>query len=165
MPKEIRFSKLVQTSGKPETVALWTKPKDNPDFMKAVEENRVITVFQKPNGGKKDFGAFGFHQEKFASYLVFPKKLPKLEDTQIIGIKYELLKEQSPRPPVKKKVELPKVERLSTRPGSPPARNGIHKFKPDQVTKEFEVKILRTGTVETILTVNAKTISEAEAKA
>src|ERR1700743_523497 len=113
MPKEIRFSQLVQKSGKPETMILWTQPKEKPSFMKAVRENRVVTVFQKPNGTKKDFGAIGFHQEKFGTYLVFPKKLAKLEDTHIIGIKYELLKEQPPSSPVKKKIESPKVERFS----------------------------------------------------
>ena len=167
MPKELRFSKLVQTAGKPETVTLWTKPKDNPSFMKAVNENRIVTVFQKPSGTKKDFGTIGFHQEKFAIYLIFPKPLPQLEDAHIIGIKYELLQEQMENRPLKKKVESKKpIQKDSSQDGSHPARDGVSKFKPEsESAKDYQVKIVRTGMLETTLTVNAETISQAEAKA
>jgi len=164
MPKEIRFSKLVQMAGKPETVTLWIKPKNNPAFMKAVKENRVVTVFQKPTGIRKDFGTIGFHQEKFAAYLVFPGRLPKFE-AHIIGINYELLQESEQKRPLKKKVEPPKAIRKDfSHDGSLPTRDGIQKLKPkDRSTKKFTVKIVRSGTAKTSLTVNDKTISEAEA--
>jgi hypothetical protein len=167
MPKEIRFSKLVQKGGKPEPMTLWTKPKDNPAFMNAINENRVVTVFQKPTGTKKDFGLVGFHQEQFATYLVFPKPLPKLGEVHVIGIKYDLLQEQPESQTARKKVESPKAVLKDAVPdGSNAVRNGVHKSKPDQESgKTFEVKIVRTGRVETILTVDAMTISEAEANA
>ena len=167
MPKEIRFSKLVQKAGKPEPMTLWTKPKDNQAFMKAINENRVVTVFQKPTGTKKDFGSVGFHQEQFATYLVFPKPLPKLGEVHVIGIKYELLQEPPASRTVRKKVESPKAVLKDAVPaGSNALRNGVHKSKPEEESgKTFEVKIVRTLKVETIVKVSAKTISEAEANA
>lgn len=167
MPKQIRFNKLVQKAGKPEPMTLWTKPKDNPAFMKAIKENRIVTVFQKPTGAKKDFGLGGFHQEQFATYLVFPKPLPKLGEVQVIGIKYDLLQEQPESRTVGKKVESPKpVLKHAVPGGSNAARNGVHKSETQQETgKTFEVKIVRTGRVETIVKVSATTISEAETNA
>jgi len=179
MPKEIRFSKLIQTAGKPEVVTLWEKPKSSSAFMEAVNENRVVTVVQNPTGNKKDFGTTGFHQEKFATYLVFPKRIPKLDDVHIIGIKYELLQEQvSTLPPRRKSASTKATSDNSSRRHSKPAHNGAHKPKSDgqknastpvpanpEPIKKFQVTIRRTGTAETILTVKAKTISEAEADA
>jgi hypothetical protein len=167
MPKEIRFSKLIQKAGKPETVSLWTKPKDNPAFMKAIDENRVITVFQKPTGTKKDFGLIGFHQEKFAAYLVFPKPLPQLGEVHVIGIKYELLKEQQENRPVKKDRQLPKTAKKTfIHNGWHPIQDGASKSKAKiEPVKKFEVRIVRIATIETTITISAKNISEAETKA
>jgi len=167
MPKEIRFSNLVQKSGKPETVTLWAAPQSNSAFMKAVKENRVVTVFQKPTGTKKDFGQIGFHQEKFATYLVFPKPLPKLGDVHVIGIKYELLKAQTENRPLEKERKPTRAyhrsyvhDGVETPPAAPP--------QPERKTepaRKFQVKIVRTATVETTVTVEAGSISQAEAKA
>jgi hypothetical protein len=51
---------------------------------------------------RKDFGIVGFHQEKFASYLVFPKRLPKIDEARVIGINYGLLRQPMAKPEVKK---------------------------------------------------------------
>jgi hypothetical protein len=91
-PKTIRFSELVKRSGKPETATLWTKPGANPAFMKAVRENRVLTIVQQTTGTKKERGEIGFHEQHSAIYLVFPKPLPKAAGiSEVIGIHYELL--------------------------------------------------------------------------
>lgn len=165
MPNEIRFSKLIQKSGKPETITLWTKPRDNPAFMKAINENRVVTVFQKPTGTKKDFGMIGFHQKKFAAYLVFPKPLPQLGEVHVIGIKYELLREPPESRPVKKDRKPQIIEKKTfTQNGWHP--NGIPKSKVKiGPVKKFQIKIVRTGSIETNVTISAKNISEAETKA
>ncbi|MGH7941517.1 MAG: hypothetical protein ACREE6_00460 [Limisphaerales bacterium] len=58
--------------------------------MKAIKENRVLTVIQRHKGAK-DFGQVGFHQQPFASYFTFPKPLPADVADRVIGIRYELL--------------------------------------------------------------------------
>ncbi len=72
--KEIRFTKLIESSGRPEPATLWSNPKTNRPFMKAVKENRVLTLIQKPAGTHKDFGLIGFHQQSFATHNVFRRK-------------------------------------------------------------------------------------------
>jgi hypothetical protein len=89
--KTIRFTKLVEHCGRPQVVTIWTAPKENPSFQRAVRENRVLTVRQDATGAKKDYGRIGFFRERGVSLLVFPKALPK-SNAQVIGIKYELVR-------------------------------------------------------------------------
>jgi len=70
----IRFRDLVRTAGSPEPKSLWTDPKKDRDFMRAVKEKRVLTVVQEAK--RSDFGELGFHQHPHAFYFVFPKPLP-----------------------------------------------------------------------------------------
>jgi len=155
MSKTIRFTELVKRSGKPQTVALWTKPKDNPSFMKAVHDNRVLTVIQKPTGNQKDFGLIGLVQEQFALFMVFPKPLPKASEARVLGINYELVDEAAAgHPNSKEKL------RAQTRPpiSRPPP---VPKAKPKQ--KLFRVTIVRTATEEVVLSVRGQNLHEAEA--
>jgi hypothetical protein len=59
--KQIRFVALVKSCGKPEAVTLWTKPEENPAFMKAVRSNRVLTVTPKRVGSHSNAGEIGFY--------------------------------------------------------------------------------------------------------
>src|SRR2546430_230549 len=103
MAKTRRFSELVRIAGKPEAVTLWRDPKQEPGFMKAVKENRVMTISQGQRGARKDFGRIGFHQEPLALYLVFPKRLPKDEISMVVGIKYEQIAEPKVKDPISTK--------------------------------------------------------------
>jgi hypothetical protein len=94
--KTARFAVVVKEAGRPETVFLWSKPEHNPDLMKAVRQNRVMTIKQETKGTGKDFGIVGFIQEKNVSYLVFPKPLNPFKDARIIGINYDLIKDPAP---------------------------------------------------------------------
>jgi len=87
----VRFAQLVKAAGKPYVATLWTQPKSDRHFTRAVRENRVMTVHQTVGTGKKDFGVVGFHEDKNVSYFVFPKRLRAEAETQVIGIKYDLL--------------------------------------------------------------------------
>jgi hypothetical protein len=149
MPKRIRFSELVKHYGKPESIALWSKPSDNPAFMKAVRANRVLTIIQRPTGTKKETGHIGFGQKPLATYLVFPKPLPKPDGADVIGINYDLLEGTSKRVPLEE-YKPPKI---------------IKKPKPLPTKKEFRVDILRIATVHTELVISAENISDAEAEA
>lgn len=158
MPKTIRFTELVKKSGKPQTVALWTKPKDNPSFLKAVRENRVLTVIQKPTGTQKDFAVIGFAQERFALYMVFPKSLPKVSDSHVVGINYQLVVEVAASQSSAE--ATPAKKEIATRRLLPPP---FPKAKP--IRKEFRVTIVRSATEEVALTVRGQNIQEAEATA
>ena len=147
--KEIRFAKLIESSGRPETATLWSNPKTNHPFMKAVKENRVLTIVQKPTGTRKDFGLIGFHEQSFALYLVFPRPLPKETEAIVIGINYDLFKEAS----VKQTVKQPPLKPPKTAAKKMPA------------ARKFNVVILRTATVETSLTVTAINLRMAEEQA
>lgn len=101
-PKTVRFDALVQNSGKPEQVTLWTKPEDDPDFMTAVHSNRVVTVVQRNVGTKKDFGVVGLLVQKNAAYLIFPKAISAPVETKVIGIKYDRIATAAPKGPIHK---------------------------------------------------------------
>ena len=105
--KTVRFTQLIEAAGRPEPVTLWTAPENDPEFSKAMRENRVLTIVQQNVGAKADYGLVGFRQEPLASYLVFPKKLAYPAETKVIGIKYGELAEPKPRGPIHKVVPKP----------------------------------------------------------
>jgi hypothetical protein len=98
--KTVRFSQVVESAGNPVPVTLWTAPEDNPDFTKAMDERRVLTVIQRSVGAKADYGLVGFFKEPLATYLVFPKELLYPSGTKVVGIKYEQLAEPKPSGPL-----------------------------------------------------------------
>ena len=129
----MRFGDLVRSAGRPQTVTLWTGPKKDRSFNQARRQNRVLTVVQKPTTKHKDFGIIGFHEEPHAPYLVFPRPLPKDQDSRVVGINYQLLDE-----PVVADTGRP----ADLKPKKPPA-------KPKAVEKAFTVKVRRTASSTT----------------
>ncbi len=151
MGKECRFNELVKNSGHPEVVTLWTKPQKDPVFMRAVKENRVLTVIRQRLGSKKDYGLIGFQLQRQASaYLVFPKPLPPLTDARVIGIHYELL-----------------AERKSTESSQRAVRSKAPNVKrrAEKRLFSFEVLLRRTAVIETTVSVLARNKNEAREKA
>ena len=146
--KTIRFSELVETSGKPEVVTLWVDPKSDKPFMDLVKRKRVVTILQKPTEGKADFGLVGFHPQPFATFMVFPRMLKCDEGLRIIGIKYELLD----FPHATKSFE----PRILKAPEAVPKRS---------TEKTFNVRILRTLSQELEFQVRALSLSEGKTKA
>jgi hypothetical protein len=98
--KTVRFAQLVEEFGRPEQVTLWTAPEENRDFMKAVRENRVVTVIHQNIGSKADYGLVGFFKKALAAFVVFPKRLPYPAETKIIGIKYQEIAESKSAGPL-----------------------------------------------------------------
>src|SRR5215510_9723232 len=128
MAKTIRFGDLVRESGRPEAVTLWTDPKKDRTFSKAVHENRVLTVHSDPASHRKEYGQIGFHEEKGAAYLVFPKSLRKDSGSRIVGINYQLAEDASPGGPLAREAPprraTPKPKKvkpvLAAKPAPPP---------------------------------------------
>ena len=167
MAKQLRFGDLVKQCGQPETLTLWTKPEDNAGLKKAIRENRVLTVIQEPASHKTDFGLIGFHQHQFALYFIFPHHLPKAaEDTTVIGIHYEQVKEPSGRKGGRKRTRAP--EEVAA------AANGFMQAplpmprpapSPEAAKKRYTVTVLRTAKMESKVDVTAGNIRDAEAQA
>lgn len=150
MEKECRFNELVKSSGHPEVVTLWTKPQQDPGFMRAVKENRVLTVLHQRLRNKKDYGLIGFQLKPQAAYLVFPKPLPRLRDARVIGIHYELLAER---------------KRTETSPRATRSKAPKVKRKAEKPLVTFEVLLRRTAVIETSVSVLARNKNDAKEKA
>jgi len=111
-----RFSKVVERSGKPVSYTLWTDPKNDAEFQRALKAQRVMTVHQETVGSRTDYGTVGFFGDKRASLLIFPKSLAPFVGKRVVGIKYDLL--EPPQPATSGKAssaaEKPKVLQRAT---------------------------------------------------
>ena len=124
----------------------WSDPRRDGIFCKAIQENRVLTVKQENVGSKTDYGTVGFHRDKNVSYLVFPKPLPNLRNTRVVGIKYEMLER-------------------SENDGTITPSKIIASPKPAKIkSKEFRATVRRTAFWETNMEVVARNKTEAKAK-
>jgi hypothetical protein len=87
----VRFSKIVETVGKPSVHVLWIDPEKDAILQKAIKANRVMTIHQRPDGTKTDYGTIGFEKNVPGQVLIFPKSLRSFADKRVIGVKYDLL--------------------------------------------------------------------------
>ncbi|HZC36356.1 MAG TPA: hypothetical protein VE242_12110 [Chthoniobacterales bacterium] len=87
----VRFAKVVEACGKPDTHLLLIDPAKDKTLQAAIKSNRVMTVHQHPGSAKTDYGTIGFEQGVSRQFLLFPKTLNPFDDKRVIGIKYDLL--------------------------------------------------------------------------
>ena len=146
MEKRIRFGDLVKSTGKPQTATLWMVTKKDPAFSRALRQNRVLTIVQQRPGGHQEFGIIGFLLGSRATYLVFPRTLPKNENARVIGVNRQLLDEPKAAEPAQVRTGPQR-----TRPVSKPAQ------------KTFTITVRRTARVETDVRVQAANRRAAEA--
>jgi hypothetical protein len=88
--KTARFTDVVERAGEPEVYTLWQKPAADRHFQSLLKKARVMTVRASETG--TEFGEVGFHEQKGASYLAFPKSLRRFEGKRVVGIKWDLVK-------------------------------------------------------------------------
>lgn len=150
MERKLRFGDLVRSSGRPKSKTLWTDPNKDTTFSQAIRQNRVMTVMQAPITKQKDFGRIGFHSQPYASYLVFPRPLPKEPDSRIIGINYQLLEEPEVTGPVFNGAK------------SKPKKSPVNR---EPMQKTFKVTIQRTATIKRSIEVTAPDRKSAEQEA
>jgi hypothetical protein len=125
--KNVRFSKVVERCGRPETHLVLTDPAKDRTLQAAVKAQRVMTVRQETVGTKTDRGEVGFHPGQTRQFFVFPKSLRAFADRSVVGIKYDLLS-----PP-----EGVKNERAAAaRPPKNPKRKSVPKARAEQPTKQ-----------------------------
>ena len=161
--KQVRFSKLVETGGKPEAYLPFSDPETDKTFMRAVKEERVVTLKQDPTSKRKDFGIVGYLKEKYATYLLFPKSLRAFSDQRVVGIDYSVLQSADvhiggdvsaiPKKPAPKKAKAAPIE--TKRKGE----------KPKPEPKQFTVEVRLTTTEEKQINVTAWNEREARQKA
>jgi hypothetical protein len=87
----VRFAKVVESSGKPDTHLLLIDPAKDKTLQAAIKSNRVMTVYQGSGSTKTDYGTIGFEEGGSRQFLLFPKNLKPFADKRVIGIKYDLL--------------------------------------------------------------------------
>jgi hypothetical protein len=169
IPKStVRFAQVVQESGRPDPVTLWTDPQKDSGFQAAMRQNRVMTVIQETVGTHKDLAIVGFHPVEHASYLVFPKSLGKFEGKRVVGIKYDLLdvpQAESGSSAQTTKKPLPKREQKDAKQ---PAKRPPPSAEPVEAKPQlhrFRVTVRSVAAVDDEREVEAKTPQEAKSLA
>ena len=89
--KTARFADVVKHAGTPEVVTLWSDPRKDATFQRALKAHRIMTVHQPVLGAKKDFAEVGFHPAANVAYLLFPRSLEAFEGRRVIAVNYALL--------------------------------------------------------------------------
>ena len=87
----VRFSKVVETVGKPSVHLLWMEPARDRVLQKAMNANRVMRVHQALADTKTDFGVVGFQKGISGQILIFPRSLKRFAGKRVVGVKYDLL--------------------------------------------------------------------------
>ena len=156
--KQVRFAQLVKVAGRPHSATLWTTPAHDPQFKKAMNENRVLTVRNVNVGTRKDRGVIGFLKAPNSTYLIFPKELPMREGTGVIGLKFDQLADEPVNDPVKVKSVPPRKESERVK-----AAKISSNTKKKEATKPslFRVKVAFTATILKEVEVQAKSASAA----
>lgn len=96
--KTVRFQRLVEVAGKPESHLVLVDPAKDRALQSAVKANRIVTVHQSSIGSKTDYGAVGFDPGPSRQFLVFPRGVGRFKARRIVGIKYDLFAgDESPR--------------------------------------------------------------------
>jgi len=136
--KTVRFSKVVEKAGAPETYLVLMDPAKDRTLQAAVKAQRVMTVDQKAVGNKTDRGEIGFHPGPSRQFLVFPKSLRAFADRDVVGIKYELL--SSPDVPKSKRAAASRPRKKAKPTPKPPAKVRPAKTDPSASAKVVAFK-------------------------
>jgi hypothetical protein len=131
--KTVRFSNVVEASGNPETLLLFTDPAKDRKLQAAIKAERVMTVLQATVGTASDRGEIGFKLGNSRQFLVFPKSLRRFKGRSVVGIKYDLLR--SP--------EVPKSERAVPASAPKKKKNPAKRPKPHAPAKEKPPKLAK----------------------
>jgi hypothetical protein len=153
MGETVRFSEVVTTAGAPEVYLPLSDPKHDRNFMRAVREDRALSLKQEPAGTKKDFGTVGYLPERFVTFLIFPKPLTAFKGKRVVGIKYDTFSQASLSTPR----SATSARGRSTKP-KPPS-------KPKPRPKRFVATVRLVATKEVRVTVEAMDAKEARPKA
>ena len=189
--KTTRFASVVDEAGRPEPYTLWVAPDKDPEFRKALHDERVMTILREPATNKADVASVGYVEKPNALYLIFPRPLTGFKEMRIVGIKDDMFAPPKPRgkvvkpsEPRKQVIEAPRVARfiplapprpvIETKPPrkAAPAEASTPPVEPERPEPEplppepkplpkFRVSAVITSTVERTVEVTAKNQREA----
>ena len=97
--KTVRFTQLVERCGAPVLHPLWMAPEKDAEFQRAVKAERVLTLEQVNGGARRDRGVIGYAPGDHAQFLVFPQSLKAFAGREVVGVKYEMLREPAVKEP------------------------------------------------------------------
>ena len=90
--KTVRFTQVVERSGRPQVHTLWLPPDKDPELQRAQKAHRVMTIEPGSSGSKTDVGTVGFKRDaKLGQFLIFPKSLKTFDGAHVVGIKFDLV--------------------------------------------------------------------------
>jgi hypothetical protein len=112
--KSVRFSKVVEKSGRPEVYLLMSET--DPEFHKALDAGKIMSLSDDSHGAGTEYGKVGYDKKRRGQLLLFPKSLKSFADAKIIGIKYDLFAEPDGQEPSRTKE--PKKSKSKTRKAS-----------------------------------------------
>ena len=90
----IRFTQVVENSGRPEVYLILTDPKHDAHFQAALKAHRLMTVQHGSGGSKASFGTVGYLPEAKGEVLIFPRSLRSFADDRVVGINFDLLEQE-----------------------------------------------------------------------
>jgi hypothetical protein len=96
--KTVRFTRVVERSGKPHVHTLWVAPEKDAELQRALEAHRVMAVEPAGTAGKTDLGVVGFaaREHQGAQILIFPKSLKPFEGARVVGVKFDSARSAPP---------------------------------------------------------------------
>jgi hypothetical protein len=90
--KTVRFSRVVETAGRPHVHTLWVAPDKDAEFKRARDAHRVMTLTAAH--GKTEAGVVGYEERQQSSeFLIFPKSLARFDGARVVGIKFDLVEQ------------------------------------------------------------------------
>lgn len=95
----VRFSVIVAKCGQPKAHTQWLPLEKDEELKKAAEDERVLTVHLQNVGTKKDHGEIGLLKKGQRALLIFPKTLRRFAGKRVVGINYDLLRNDMPAEP------------------------------------------------------------------
>jgi hypothetical protein len=87
----VRFTQVVEKSGKPEVYLLLSET--DKTFHDALEANRIMSLVGGVDGAKTEYGLVGYDKKRRGQLLLFPHSLRRFADSRVVGIKFDLFAE------------------------------------------------------------------------
>jgi hypothetical protein len=136
--KTVRFSKVVEKSGRPEVYLLMSET--DPDFRKALNAGKIMGLSGESHGAGTEYGTVGYDKKSHGQLLIFPKPLKAFVGSKIVGIKYDFLSEDSgnrdEKPSRRKEATKPKEKPFKRPlPAKPPPKKKQKKTEPKPARK------------------------------
>jgi hypothetical protein len=139
----VRFSKVIEACGKPDIHLLLIQPAKDKSLQAAIKSDRVMTLYQESGG--TDHGVVGFEEGRSRQFLVFPKPLKAFLGQRIVGIKYELLEDESVQKKEPLKKETAKEEQKQE---AEPKSKGKNREQPSRADHEVPTIVPKTNQVK-----------------